>query len=44
MSTPDFWTPLTRETYDQWKTASPDDYADHAQQQLEEEEQDEQDD
>ena len=40
MSTPDFWTPLTRETYDQWKTASPDDYEQQQQQQQEEEDED----
>jgi hypothetical protein len=37
----DFWTPLTRDNYDRWKLASPDDYQDaHHQEQLDQEEQD----
>lgn len=31
----DFWTPLTRDNYDRWKLASPDDYQDaHHQEEL----------
>jgi len=40
MNTPDFWTPLTRDNYDHWKLASPDDYQDaHHQEELDQEEQ-----
>ena len=36
----DFWTPLTRDNYDRWKLASPDDYQDaHHQEELDQEEQ-----
>lgn len=39
MNTPDFWTPLTRDNYDRWKLASPED----EQQQEEKEEEDDED-